>query len=121
MKVFRSFRFAWNGVVYCFTTQLNFRVHLSILAVVIAAGLFFSISKTEWLAIVCCGMMVLILEMVNTALEYLCDTITTDFNPAIKIIKDIAAGAVLISALGSVVIGSMIFIPKLFVLLTQAT
>jgi diacylglycerol kinase len=118
MKVFSSFRFAWNGLCYCFKTQLNFRIHLCIFSLVIMAGFLFNITQTEWLAIVFCGMLVLILEMINTALEYLCNTITTDFHPAIKAIKDISAGAVLVSAAGSVVIGSIIFIPKLFILLS---
>lgn len=84
---------------------------------VIIAGFLFKISATEWIFIVLCSMLVLMLEMVNTALEYLCDTITTEYNPIIKVVKDVTAGAVLISAVGSVVTGAIIFLPKIINLL----
>ncbi|MEO6731435.1 MAG: diacylglycerol kinase family protein [Ferruginibacter sp.] len=113
MKVFRSFYYAWSGIRYCFTTQLNFRIHLLIMLLVIIAGFLFNISATEWLFIVLCCMLVLMLEMINTALEYLCDVITTEFNPVIKVVKDVTAGAVLVSAVGSIVTGTVIFLPKI--------
>jgi len=79
----------------------------------IIAGILLKISSTEWLFIVLCSMLVLMLELINTAVEYLCDTITTDFHPVIKIVKDISAAAVLISAAGSVITGLIIFLPKI--------
>jgi diacylglycerol kinase len=79
----------------------------------IIAGILLKISATEWLFIVLCSMLVLMLELINTAVEYLCDTITTDFHPVIKIVKDISAAAVLISAAGSVITGLIIFLPKI--------
>jgi diacylglycerol kinase (ATP) len=118
MRITRSFRFAWDGIRYCTKTQPNFRIHLVILSLIMALGFLFNINKSEWIAIVFCGMMVLILEMINTALEYLCNTVTTEFHPAIKAIKDISAGAVLVSAAGSVLIGAIIFIPKIVSLLS---
>ena len=117
MRLLHSFRFAFNGIGYCFRTQRNFRIHLGVLSLVIAAGIFFNINDTEWLFVVLCSMVVLVLELLNTALEYLCDTITTDFHPAIKVIKDMAAAAVFISAAGSVVTGLIIFLPKIITLL----
>jgi len=65
-------------------------------------------------------MLVLMLELVNTALEYLCDIVTTDFHPIVKIVKDIAAAAVLISAAGSVITGLIIFLPKIIALFIWA-
>ena len=117
MKFIKSFGYAWQGILYCFKTQLNFRIHLLAMVVTIAAGFIFAISKTEWLFITGCCMMVLVTEMINTAMEKICDTITGDIHPVIKIIKDVAAGAVLISAAGSAVIGGIIFLPKIFDLL----
>lgn len=118
MKKFsRSFIYAWQGIQYCFKTQLNFRIHLGILLLVIITGGLFNITTTEWLIILLCAMIVLILEMVNTALEYLCDIITTDYHPAIKIIKDVSAGAVLIAAMASIIIGAIIFLPRIVHLL----
>ena len=119
IKFSRSFVYAWQGIQYCYKTQLNFRVHLVILLLVIVAGIVCRISATEWALVIICSMIVLILEMLNTALEYLCNTITTDFHPAIKIIKDVSAGAVLIAAAGSVITGTVIFIPKIIILLKE--
>jgi diacylglycerol kinase len=113
MKIFRSFIYAWSGLKYSFKTQLNFRIHLAILLIAIIAGILLKISATEWLFIVLCSMLVLMLELINTAVEYLCDTITTDFHPVIKIVKDISAAAVLVSAAGSVITGLIIFLPKI--------
>ena len=83
------------------------------MSIVILQGFYFSINKMEWLLVVVCFMTVLVLEMMNTALERICDQITNDFHPKIKIIKDISAGAVLVSAIGSCIIGGIIFIPKI--------
>lgn len=117
MKFTRSFRYAWNGLQYCYETQLNFRVELVVLLMVIVAGFMLRISNTEWLFIIGCSMLVLALELMNTAIEHLCDTITKDFHPAIKIIKDASAAAVLLAATGSVVAGIVIFSPKIIDLL----
>ena len=117
MKWIKSFGHAWHGIRYCFTTQLNFRIHLLVLLLVIVAGIIVKLSAIEWLVIIGCSMLVLALEMVNTAIEYLCDTITRDIHPAIKTIKDIAAAAVLIAVIGSMVSGAIIFFPKFLNLL----
>ena len=113
MKIIRSFAFAWSGLRYCFLTQTNFRIHLLFAALAILLGICFNISIPEWLALLLCIGSVLILELLNTAIERLCDVVQKDFHPGIKIIKDIAAGAVLVSALVSVCIGTVIFLPKI--------
>jgi diacylglycerol kinase len=117
MKLIRSFGHAWHGIQYCYKTQLNFRIHLWVLLMVIIAASVFKISLIEWLIIIGCSILVMVLELVNTAIEHLCDTITKDFHPAIKIIKDVSAAAVLIAAAGSVVIGAIIFFPKIIAIL----
>ncbi len=117
MKLIKSFGYAWDGILYCFKSQLNFRIHLVLLSCVIIAGFLLKVSNTEWLVIIVCAMLVLVLEMINTALEYLCNLVTENYNPAVKIIKDVAAGAVLLSAIGSVIIALIIFLPKIFALL----
>ena len=114
MKLLRSFGYAWDGLKYCIKTQLNFRIHLAVMLFVIAFGIFFNITTTEWIAVIFCGMLVLVLEMLNTAIEYLCDTVTKEIHPAIKIIKDISAAAVLLAAAGSVIIGLIIFLLKIY-------
>ena len=117
MKLTRSFTYAWQGIRYCFKTQLNFRIHLTALLIVIGAGCIFKISNTEWLFIIGCSMLVLALELLNTAIEHLCDMVTKSIHPEIKIIKDVSADAVLLSAIGSVVTGCIIFFPKILELL----
>ncbi len=112
-KVLKSFVFAGRGIKYCFKEEVNFRVHVLASIIVIAAGCFFSISLTEWLFIIACCTLVLAMEMLNTAIEKTCNLISTKSYPAIKFIKDVSAGAVLVCAIGSVLVGAVIFIPKL--------
>ncbi len=117
MKVLKSFVYAWRGIKYCFKKEVNFRVHVLACIVAVAAGSFFSISSTEWLFVIACCTLVLAMEMLNTAIEKMCNIISKEFHPAIKFIKDVSAGAVLVCAIGSVVAGAIIFIPKIVHLL----
>lgn len=112
MKILRSFGYAWNGLKYAFTTQANFKIHLFITAMVILAGIGLPISATEWLIVLISFAMVLSAELMNTAIEKLSDVVHPDIHPGIKLVKDIAAGAVLVSAIISVVIACVIFLPK---------
>jgi diacylglycerol kinase len=114
MKLFKSFAYAWHGIRHSYKTQLNFRIHLLVLSGVVVAGLVLQINPVEWLFITVCSMLVLSLELMNTAIEYLCDTVTTEIHPIIKIVKDASAAAVLLAAAGSVVTGFIIFLPKIF-------
>jgi diacylglycerol kinase len=107
-KVFAA---AINGIVQSFRTEGNFKIQLVATILAILLGFIFSITKAEWLVIILCCMVVLTLELVNTAIEKLCDMISKDFHPVIKIVKDTAAGAVLVSSIGSAVAGAVIFGP----------
>jgi undecaprenol kinase/diacylglycerol kinase (ATP) len=117
MKLIKSFAFAWQGLRSCFLTQQNFRIHLMALLMVIILGSVLKINKTEWLIITVCSMLVLSMELLNTAIEKICNLITKDIHPVIKVIKDIAAAAVLIVAFGSFICGIIIFLPKILDLL----
>jgi undecaprenol kinase/diacylglycerol kinase (ATP) len=110
-KMKRVFAVAVNGIVHCFRTELNFKIQVLAAFVAVLLGFIFSITKTEWFVIIFCCMIVLSLELVNTAIEKLCDMISKDYHPAIKIVKDTAAGAVLVSSVGSAIAGAVIFIP----------
>ena len=79
----------------------------------ITLGLTVSLSILKWLLVLFCIGMVISLEMINSAIERYCDLVTTDFHPGIKIIKDVAAGAVLIASITSLIIGLIIYIPAL--------
>ena len=82
----------------------------------IILGWVFQIDAMEWMVILLCITAVLTLEMINTAIEKLCDVVHPGYHPQIKVIKDIAAGAVLLAAVGSVIAGAIIFLPKIIAL-----
>jgi undecaprenol kinase/diacylglycerol kinase (ATP) len=107
----RSVGFAFSGLLHFFRRERNGQVQGVIAVAVLLAGFFFQVSQVEWLALLGCTALVISLEMLNSAIERVCDLYTTEFHPAIKIIKDVAAAAVLWSALVSLVVGLFIFIP----------
>jgi diacylglycerol kinase len=108
-----SVRYALNGMRDMLTTQPNARFHIAACAAVIIAGVYFHISSLEWIAVVLCMALVLSLEAVNTALEYLTDLTSPDYHPLAGKAKDVAAAAVLIAAIGALVVGLLVFIPKI--------
>ncbi len=113
MKLIRSFGFACNGLRICFTSEANFKIHVFITLVTISLGIGLNISASEWMAVLICFAIVLLTELFNTAIEELCDVVQQNFHPGIKRIKDIAAGAVLVAAVASFIIGIIIFFPKI--------
>ena len=117
MKILQSFVFAWNGLKLCFNRETNFKIHLFFAAMAVLAGIKFHLSPTEWLIIVVSITIVLITEMMNTAIEKLADVVHQSAHPGIKLVKDIAAGAVLIAAFMSAVTGAIIFLPKILIVI----
>lgn len=113
MKLIRSFIHAWNGFRICFRSEINFRIHLLLSVLAGAMGFLFHISAVEWMVILVCMALVVSMELINTAFEKLCDVTDLTVRPEIKAIKDMAAAAVLISAIVSLVTGFIIFIPKI--------
>ena len=107
----RSIKRAWSGILYTIRNEINFRIHLACTILVIMAGLTFSIETSEWLILLVLFALVMSLELINTAIEKLCDRLHPDFDPSIGRVKDISAGAVLISAFFSVIIGAILFYP----------
>ena len=114
MAFFSRIRFALQGWLHFFRTEANGRIQAVIAVLVVAAGFFFKVSSQEWLWILLCIGLVTGLEMVNTAIETLANRLHPDRHPDIKIVKDVAAGAVLWAAVISVIIGMIIFLPKLW-------
>jgi undecaprenol kinase/diacylglycerol kinase (ATP) len=107
----KGFVYARNGIIFLVKSERNFRVHLVVLILVIALGWYFSITRNEWLVITLTASVVLALEGVNTSIERLSDLYSTDQNEQIRVIKDVAAGAVLIAAIGAVIVGILVFVP----------
>ena len=111
--------FASAGIKYFFKNERNGKIQLVIALIVIFLGLVVDLSNVEWCIILGCIALVIALEMVNTCLERVCDMLSTEYHPMIKIIKDVAAGAVLWAVIFCAVIGSIIFIPYLLKLLSK--
>ena len=115
-KRLHSFVYAFRGILYLIRSQHNAWIHLCISLMVLVLGVCFSINQFEWIAIIICIGMVLGAEAFNTAIELLCDARFTDYDKRAEWIKDTAAGAVLIVSIASAIIGSIIFLPRLFLL-----
>jgi diacylglycerol kinase (ATP) len=98
-------------------SQHNAWVHASATLAVVAAGFVLAVSRLEWCCLVLAIIAVWSAEALNTAFEFLADVASPEFHPVVKQSKDVAAGAVLISALGAVAIGLLVFLPRVLMLL----
>ena len=108
-SIVESFNFAFEGVIHVLRTQRNMRIHFLTAVIVLVWALVAGVSKIELIALLLAISFVLIAEMVNTAIEAAIDVATTSFDPMAKLAKDIAAGAVLISAVNAIAVGYLVF------------
>ena len=113
----KSAGFAFHGIKQFFKSERNGRMQAIIAISVFLAGMLFSISLIEWLIIMLFTAIVISMEMFNSALEKICDKINPELDPQIKLIKDLAAGAVLWCAIIAAVAGLVIFGPKIIELI----
>jgi undecaprenol kinase len=113
-RLAKSFRFAFQGIHHAFQNEKNFRFHMTAALLVAGCGIFFQLNKIEWLFIIICIFGMFALELINSALERAIDLVTEEYRVLAKQAKDMAAGAVLIYAMMTVLIGLMIFLPKIF-------
>ncbi len=109
----KRFKYAINGLISAFQSEVNMRIHTIAAVFACVAGLYFDLSTTEWIMIIFCIVLVISFELINTAIEELCDIVQPEKHPVIKKIKDVAAGAVLLAAIGSVTVAIIIFLPKI--------
>lgn len=112
----KSFKYAFTGIYTLIREEPNAKIHLLAALAVLVAGSFCQLSLGEWAIIGFSITLVFVAEMINTALEKMCDLVTRETNPEIKKIKDIAAGAVLLCACTAVICGLCIFGPRLLLL-----
>jgi len=110
----KSFKYAFNGLKLFFVSDHNGRIHLFAAIVAIALSFYLKLSGLEWIAILSVISAVFVAEILNSAIEKLADVVSPNYHPKIKIVKDLAAAAVLVAALLAVITGIIIFIPKLF-------
>lgn len=108
----KSIKYAFIGAYKLISTEHSIMVQSVLSLVLVAAGIYFNISRTEWLFQIMATGLVLSIEGLNTALEKICDFIHPDFEKRIGFIKDISAGAVLFAAMAAIAIGLLIYVPK---------
>jgi diacylglycerol kinase len=112
-KFFNSFRHAFRGLGYLLIHEQNFQFHLMAGILALLSGIWLSISYYEFLILLLLIAFVFMAEIVNTVIEYILDIIHPDYHKKIKIVKDATAGVVLFASLVAIIIGLIIFIPKL--------
>lgn len=105
----QSLKYAVEGIIYCIKTQRNMKLHLVIAVMALLMGVLLRIDRMELIMVIISISMVFICEIINTAVERAVDTATQEYHPIAKIAKDVAAGAVLVSALNSVIVGLLVF------------
>ena len=104
-----GFKYAQEGILHCFRTQMHMRFHFIMLVFVLLAGLAMKLEARDMLSITFATTLVIVMEMVNTAIEKLVDLIADSYNPVAKLVKDVSAAAVLLAALNAVFAGVLIF------------
>jgi diacylglycerol kinase (ATP) len=109
----RSFRYAWRGLVQVVATQHNAWIHAIATIVVVLAGILAGVSRLDWAMLVLAMVAVWSAEALNTAVEALGDAVSLDNHRLVGVAKDVAAGAVLVTAVGSVMIAGLVFWPHL--------
>jgi diacylglycerol kinase (ATP) len=116
----QSFKFAAQGIWLTIKSQHNAWIHALATVVVVSAGYLLVISRVEWCIIVLTCAAVWTAEALNTALEFLADATTKDFHPLVGQAKDVAAGAVLITAFAAVAVGALVFGPHILALVRES-
>lgn len=107
--IIKSFGWAMNGIYTAWREEVNFRIEITVAFGVIASGLYLGFAKLEWVIIVECIVAVLAAELVNTAVEDLCNKVEPSTDPVIGKVKDIMGGFVFIVVVGAVIVGAMVF------------
>ena len=118
-KLINSFKCAIQGIKQAVKTERNVKIHITIMILVIIAGIFLKINTQEWIICIILFGLVISLELVNSAIEATVDIAMPEINEKAKVAKDVAAGAVLVSAIASAIIGLIIFIPKVIAFCTN--
>ena len=109
MKFLRGFKYAFRGIIYCVNNERNMRVHTAVALYALVLSPFFELSRLQYAILLLTISGVMAAEMVNTAVEELCDLSSAEYNPMARVTKDVAAGAVLIGAIFAVAVGICLF------------
>ena len=109
----KSFGYAIEGIIYSFNKGTHFKIHIAFAIFVIVLGLIYKLSVYEWLAIILVPSAVISSEAINTAIEEACDVLHPEHHPGAKLAKHCAAGGVLILSVVAIIVGFIIFLPKI--------
>ncbi len=109
MSFFKSFVYAFKGIITAIKTQRNFRIHIVAMIYITAFSVFYELTKVEYMILVLTFVAVISLELINTALEAIVDICSPEYSKLAEIGKDCAAGAVLVSAMGAIVVAVFMF------------
>ncbi len=112
-NIIDNFNYAVSGIITAIKTEKSMRIHYIIALVVLLSSLFFDFNRTEFLLLLFAVSLVVISEMFNTALERTIDLVTKDYHPLARLVKDIAAGAVLIASINALIVGYLLFFERL--------
>ena len=118
MKIIKSFSFAIEGLKTAFKQEVNFKVHTFVTLAVIIAALFLQFNTTEWIILLLTIAFVVVLELINTSIEAVVNLVEPEIKEQAKIAKDVSAASVMISAITAIVVGVLLFTPKLIALLS---
>lgn len=112
-NIIESFNNAANGIVYAIVKEMNMKIHITIAILVVIASMFFNLDRIELIILLLTVALVFVCELINTAIEVAVDMVIDIYHPKVKIVKDIAAGAVLVSAVVSVLVAYMLFFDRM--------
>lgn len=112
MVTFKSFSYAFKGLKYVLSSERNARLHVMFAILALVASILLRIDLEEWLFVVVSITLVFFAEIVNTALEKTLDLISQENNQLVKLIKDMMAAAVLVTAMGAVIVALVVFLPR---------
>ncbi len=115
-KFLMSFYYAGHGILSAFKSEFNMKIHVLMTVLVIISGFLFDVSLIEWVALIICIMVVISAEVFNTSIETAINLLSPDKNELAGRAKDLAAGAVLVTAIGAGIVGIIIFLPKFIAL-----
>lgn len=117
-SLYKSFKFAFDGLKTAILKGRNFRIQITIGLLAIILGFVFKFAYWEWLHLILIIILILILELLNTSLEAIVDLVSPEIQEKAKIAKDVAAATVLVASIGSIIIGVLLFLPKILKMLS---
>ena len=109
----KSFGYAIEGIIYNYKKRTHFKIHIIFAIILIVLGLIYKLSSYEWLVIILISSAVISAEAINTAIEEACDVLHPEHHPGARLAKHCAAGGVLILSIAAILVGILIFIPKI--------